>query len=67
MSDRILIEPTHHCAIDTINGRLVVSSHPDDKTIGILVERDGLFGGTLLTLSQAEELSGLLLDRLRLR
>jgi len=39
---------------------------PETDTVGLLVERDGLFGGTLLTRAQAEKLARVLLKRNRL-
>lgn len=48
--------------IETINGRVQVSGHPGDAHIGLLVERESLFGGTLMTAAQARELADMLLN-----
>ncbi len=53
--------------IETINGQVQVSGRDGSASIGLLVERDGLFGGTLLSLAQAEQLANVLLNRARLR
>ena len=53
--------------IETINGSVQVSAAKGESTIGILVERDGLFGGTLLTAAQARYLSRVLFKCSRLR
>jgi hypothetical protein len=52
--------------VETENGRVQVSMAPETDTVGLLVERDGLFGGTLLTRAQAEKLARVLLKRNRL-
>ena len=49
------------------NGRVQISSSPDQPRIGLLVERGELFGGVLLSRHQAKKLANLLLKRLGLR
>lgn len=54
--------------VDTKNGRIQVSDRGGESNqLGILVERDGLFCGTLLSPAQAHQLARLLLKRNRLR
>jgi hypothetical protein len=48
--------------IETINGRVQVSATSGESQLGLLVERDDLFCGVLLTPAQAEELARLLLN-----
>jgi len=52
--------------LETNNGRGQVSSRGGDIHIGLLVERDDLRAGTLLSPAVAEELANLLLKRARL-
>jgi hypothetical protein len=52
--------------LETNNGMVQVSSRVDDVHIGLLVERDDLRVGTLLSPAVAEELASLLLKRARL-
>ena len=54
--------PTYE--LNSLNGRIQVSH--GGATIGLLVERGALFGGTLLTPHQAHELAGMLLKCARL-
>jgi len=60
------IAETTVAELDAINGRIQVSGRPGDTKIGLLVERDELFGGVLLSPSQARKLACLLLNRSRL-
>ena len=53
-----------HTTIETMNGRVQVSrANAESDQLGIIVERDGLFGGALLSLPQADQLARLLLRR----
>jgi hypothetical protein len=49
--------------LETNNGRVQVSGHPGESQIGLLVERDSLFAGTLLSPANAQELARVLLKR----
>ena len=49
--------------IETINGRIQVSAASGESQFGLIVERDDLFCGVLLTPAQAKELASLLLGR----
>jgi hypothetical protein len=49
--------------IETINGQVQVSCRDGSASIGLLVERDGIFGGTLLSRAQAEQLANALLKK----
>ena len=57
--------PVAEC--NAINGRIQVSGQSGDSRIGLLVERGELFGGVLLSASQARVLACQLLKRARLR
>ena len=46
--------------IETINGSVQVSRGSGKSWAGLLVERDGVFSGTLLSEGQAQQLSKLL-------
>ena len=52
--------------VEAINGTVQISASREMKTIGLLVERDRLFGGVLLTTAQAQELARLLSEGARL-
>ncbi len=49
--------------IETINGQVQVSCRDGSASVGLLVERDGIFGGTLLSVEQAEQLANALLKK----
>jgi hypothetical protein len=44
------------CIVETINGRIQLSGETGESTVGLLVERDSLFAGTLLSRDQAHQL-----------
>lgn len=46
--------------IKTLNGKVQVSAPPGESKMGLLVERDELFCGVLLTPAQAQELAQVL-------
>jgi hypothetical protein len=52
--------------VETVNGRVQVSTAPGGSTIGLLVERGESFGGTLLAPAEAQELARLLFNGARL-
>lgn len=49
--------------IETINGQVQIFCRDGSASIGLLVERDGIFGGTILSLTQAEQLANALLEK----
>lgn len=53
--------------METLNGSIQVSVGDDESTIGLLVERDGLFAGTILSADQLQHLAELLTGQLGFR
>jgi hypothetical protein len=51
---------------DVLNGRVQVSGPTADRTIGLLVERDELFCGVILSHTEAQKLAHYVLERLRI-
>ena len=54
-----------HLHMNALNGRVQVSSPAGNATIGLIVERGTLYGGVLLSPSQAQKLARFLLNGVR--
>lgn len=59
------IEETDHLYMNALNGCVQVSSPAGNATIALIVERGTLYGGVLLSPSQAQKLARFLLRGMR--